>query len=260
MDLQLTNSTVVVVGGGSGIGKACSAAFEAEGARVAIWDCDISSSPDSAELSLPVDIVDQAAVQNALAATEKQLGPIDHLVNAAAVGSGKVGRPFTNLQTSDWDSVLDVNVKGMVNIAHVVAPTMVVRKTGSFVFIASVAGQIGSPTDPPYSASKAANINFAQVMARDLASHGVRVNTVCPGMVQTPLNRSVWKAGNEKLPATEQQTYEEWAAEKIQQLVPLNRWQSAEDIANMVVFLTSSRALQVTGQTINVDGGYVMHS
>jgi 2-hydroxycyclohexanecarboxyl-CoA dehydrogenase len=136
---------------------------------------------------------------------------------------------------------------------------MVERKRGTMVFIASVAGQIGSPTDPPYSASKAANINFAQCMAKDLAAHGVRVNTVCPGMVKTPLNEAVWRAWHDQQPAASRKSYEEWTAEKIKNVVPLGRWQRPEDIADMVVFLSSERAAQITGQTINVDGGFVMH-
>ena len=78
------------------------------------------------------------------------------------------------------------------------------------VFVASVAGQIGSQTDPPYSASKAANINFAQCIAKDLAPHGIRVNTVCPGMVQTPLNRSVWQAWHDQASPPERLSYEQW--------------------------------------------------
>jgi 2-hydroxycyclohexanecarboxyl-CoA dehydrogenase len=128
------------------------------------------------------------------------------------------------------------------------------------VFIASVAGQIGSQTDPPYSASKAANINFAQCLAKDLAPHNVRVNVVNPGMVRTSLNRQVWQAWNDQQPAEKQRSYEDWAGEKVRSVVPLGRWQEPEDIANMVVFLSSARAAQVTGQTINVDGGQVMHS
>ncbi len=133
------------------------------------------------------------------------------------------------------------------------------RRSGTFVFLASVAGQIGSQTDPPYSASKAANINFAQCMAKDLAPYSVRVNTVCPGMVQTALNRSVWQAWHDSAAESEQLSYDEWAMRKIKAIVPLGRWQTAEDIANMIVFLSSPRADQVTGQTINVDGGFVMH-
>ena len=136
---------------------------------------------------------------------------------------------------------------------------MISRHAGTMVFVASVAGQIGSQTDPPYSASKAANINFAQCLAKDLAAHGVRVNTVNPGMVQTPLNKQVWAAWNEQQPAEKRRTYEQWAGDKVRNVIPLGRWQSVDDVADMVTFLSSARAAQVTGQTINVDGGFVMH-
>src|SRR5688572_7127779 len=148
---------------------------------------------------------------------------------------------------------------GMVHVAHALAPAMAGRGRGTMVFVASVAGQIGSQTDPPYSASKAANINFAQCLAKDLAPRGVRVNTVCPGMVQTPLNRSVWQAWHDRAAPAERLTYEEWAGRKIQAVVPLGKWQTPEAIADMIVFLSSDRAAHVTGQTINVDGGFVMH-
>ena len=127
------------------------------------------------------------------------------------------------------------------------------------IFIASVAGQIGSQTDPPYSASKAANINFSQCLAKDLAAHNIRVNIVNPGMVKTPLNRNVWQAWNEQQPADQKCSYDDWADAKIRTVCPLGRWQQTEDIADMVAFLSSARAAQVTGQTINVDGGQVMH-
>ncbi|MEO1979874.1 MAG: SDR family oxidoreductase [Fuerstiella sp.] len=263
MELRLKDSVVVVVGGASGIGKACVHAFVREGARVAGWDVSSEVTTLAEDPSIDgwtVDIADETAVKSAVSATESQIGPIQHLVHAAAIGSGKLGFPFTRLQPSDWGRVLEVNVSGMVNVAHAVAPGMVQRCDGTMVFVASVAGQIGSPTDPPYSASKAANINFAQVMAKDLASSGVRVNTVCPGMVKTPLNQSVWKSWNDRQAPQQRLGYDEWAAEKIRQLVPLGRWQQPEDIADMIVFLSSARAAQVTGQTINVDGGYVMHS
>jgi 2-hydroxycyclohexanecarboxyl-CoA dehydrogenase len=154
---------------------------------------------------------------------------------------------------------MEVNVQGMVNVAHAVSPHMIERRSGTQVYIASVAGQIGSQTDPPYSAAKAANINFAQCLAKDLAAYGVRVNTVCPGMVETRLNESVWKAWHDQQPPEARQSYREWAQAKIEKVVPLRTWQTADDIADMVVFLSSARSRQVTGQTINVDGGFVMH-
>ena len=251
MDLQLNEHVAVVVGGASGIGQAAAKAFEAEGAHVAIWDR--AGAADS------VDVVDEAAVRGAMARTLAKFGRVDHLVHAAAIGSGKFGFPFTNLTPADWPRVLQVNVMGMANVAHAVAPHMVERKSGTMVFLASVAGQIGSQTDPPYSASKAANINFAQCLAKDLAPHGVRVNTICPGMVRTPLNRSVWQAWHDAAKPDERLGYEEWGDRKIRAVVPLGKWQMPEDIADMILFLSSARAGHVTGQTINVDGGFVMH-
>jgi 2-hydroxycyclohexanecarboxyl-CoA dehydrogenase len=154
---------------------------------------------------------------------------------------------------------LDVNIMGMVRVATALSPMLIASRFGTCVFVGSVAGQIGSQTDPPYSASKAAMINFAQCMAKDMAVHQVRVNTVCPGMVQTNLNRSVWQAWHDRTEPAERLDYEAWAERKIQQLIPLGKWQTPDDLAAMIVFLSSPMAGSVTGQTINVDGGYVMH-
>ncbi|MBS0267330.1 MAG: SDR family oxidoreductase [Planctomycetes bacterium] len=267
MDLELKQHVVVITGGASGIGRAIAENFASEGAHLAIWDrqaapqaaSEISSQTGVRAIGCTVDITDEGAVQQAAADTAAQLGPIDHLVHAAAIGSGKFGFPFTNLEPRDWHKSLEVNIMGMVHVAHAVAPAMRDRRTGTMVFISSVAGQIGSQTDPPYSAAKAANINFAQVLAKDLAPYTIRVNTVCPGMVQTPLNRSVWQSWHDRQPPEKQRSYEDWAGDKVRSIIPLQRWQTPRDIADMVVFLSSARAQQVTGQTINVDGGWVMH-
>ncbi len=88
---------------------------------------------------------------------------------------------------------------------------------------------------------------------------GVRVNSVCPGMVKTPLNESVWRSWAQRQDPASCKTYDEWAAEKISSVIPLKRWQTVDDIAAMIVFLSSPRCSEVTGQTINVDGGCVMH-
>jgi 2-hydroxycyclohexanecarboxyl-CoA dehydrogenase len=266
MELQLADHVAVITGGASGIGLATARQFAAEHCRVALWDiaADVTATARAlaAEFHVPaigcsVDITHPDTIAAALATTEQQLGPLDHVVHAAAIGSGKFGFPFTQLTPADWPRVLEVNILGTTHVAHAVAPRLIERR-GTLVFLASVAGQIGSQTDPPYSASKAANINFAQCLAKDLAPHGVRVNTVCPGMVKTPLNESVWRAWHDRQPPEQRRSYEDWAAEKIRALVPLGRWQSPEDVANTIVFLSSARAAQITGQTINVDGGFVM--
>ncbi|MCA9049037.1 MAG: SDR family oxidoreductase [Planctomycetaceae bacterium] len=259
MDLRIAGNAAVVVGGISGIGRACVEAFREENVRVAVWDIASDDHLPEDVLYVPVDVTDEAAVVRAAERTQEHFQGIRHLVHAAAIGSGRFGFPFTNLSPADWDRVLNVNIRGTVNVAHAVAPLMSAAGNGTMVFVASVAAQIGSPTDPPYSASKAANINFAQVMARDLAAAGVRVNTVCPGMVRTPLNQSVWRAWNDRQAEENRKSYNDWASEKIRQLIPLNRWQEPADIADMILFLSSDRSRQVTGQTINVDGGYVMH-
>lgn len=267
MDLRLQGHKVLITGGASGIGLAAAEAFAEEGCELVLWDVSPATQSIAERLSAQwqvdataqqVDIADGPQVEAAYAAATA-LGSIQHIVHCAAIGSGKFGFPFTNLSAQDWRRTLEVNVLGMANIAHASANYMIQQTNSTYVFLASVAGQIGSQTDPPYSASKAANINFAQCMAKDLARYGVRVNTVCPGMVQTQLNRSVWQAWYDQTPPELQMSYEEWAEKKIQTVVPLGRWQTPADIANMIVFLSSERAAQITGQTINVDGGFVMH-
>jgi len=268
MNLNLRGRLAVITGGASGIGRATAEGFAEEGAYIALWDFSERTEEVAAEIErhysvraigLRVDVASESECVNATAFTRERLGEIDHLVHAAAIGSGKFGFPFTNLRPSDWLRPLEVNIMGMANVAHAVAPQMMERKAGTMVFIASVAGQIGSQTDPPYSATKAANINFAQCLAKDLAPQGVRVNTVCPGMVQTPLNQSVWQAWYDNAPPEERLSYEEWAERKIRAIVPLGKWQTPRAIADMVLFLSSERTEHVTGQTINVDGGFVMH-
>src|SRR5262249_6613483 len=145
-------------------------------------------------LAFTADVTALARLREAAEEVGRALGRVDHVVVAAAVGSGKYGFPFWNLEPADWGRVLEVNVLGAVNVAHAFAPALVRARSGTLLFLASVAGQIGSQTDPPYSASKAALINFAQCAAKDLAPYGVRVNALCPGMVRTDLNRAVWEA------------------------------------------------------------------
>lgn len=251
MDLQLQGQTAVVIGAASGIGRAIAEAFLAEGCRVRGFDLR-----EAEGLDITVGSVADDAVLRAFAASCE---PVDHVVYAVGAGSGKFGFPFWNLEPGDWARVLDLNLVGAVRAAQAFAPQLIARR-GSLLLLSSVAGQIGSQTDPPYSAAKAGLINFMQCAAKDFAPHGVRVNALAPGMVRTPLNQAVWAASQARLPEAERQDYEAWAEEKIRKIAPLGRWQTAEECAALAVFLASPQARNITGQTLNVDGGQVMHA
>lgn len=257
MHMNLSGQTVAVLGAAKGIGRAIAEGFLAEGCRVLGFDRD----PHPAPLRTTGDIASgDATSYAAVQAFAAACGDVDHVVFSVGAGSGKFGFPFWNLEPADWARVLDINLVAAVNAAHAFAPAMAQRRRGSLVFITSVAGQVGSPTDPPYSAAKAGLINFMQCAARDLAPFGVRANALAPGMVRTELNESVWAASQRRLPEAERQSYPAWAEQKIRKIAPLGRWQTPAEFAAMAVFLASDHAANITGQTLNIDGGQVMHA
>lgn len=269
MEMNLTGQTAVIVGAARGIGWAIAEAFAQEQSNVALLDINPEVIEVAAELerttavrslALVVDATDYVAMRAAAEVSHVVLGGCRHLVVATGAGSGKFGFPFWNLEPEDWGRVLQVNLLSVVHAAHAFVPDFVRAREGTMLFLSSVAGQIGSQTDPPYSAAKAAVINFAQCAAKDLAPYGVRVNTLCPGMVKTALNRSVWQAWRSRQPEAERLDYDTWAEQKVQRVAPLGRMQDEREIAAMAVYLASPHARNITGQTLNVDGGQVMHS
>ena len=256
MELNLKGQSVAVLGAAKGIGRAIAEGFLAEGCRVRGFDCDPHPQPLQTAGDVVVgDVTDYAQVQ----AFAEGMGGVDHLIFSVGASSGKVGLPFWNLEPGDWARVLEINLIGAVNAAHAFAPELI-KRGGSMLFLVSVAGQIGSQTDPPYSAAKAGLINFMQCVAKDLAPHGARANALSPGMVQTELNHSVWAATQAQKPENSRQTYQEWADEKIRKVSHLGRWQQPEEYAAMATFLASEHGRNITGQTLNIDGGQVMHS
>ena len=257
MQLNLTGQRVVVFGAAKGIGRAIAESFLSEGCHVTGFDRDNTVPPlHPAGDIVAGDVTDLAKVR----AFAAQQTDVDHIVYSVGVGSGKFGFPFWNIDPAEWARVLEINLIGAVNVAHTFAPRMAERKHGSFSFLVSVAGQIGSQTDPPYSAAKAGLINFMHCVARDLAPHGVRANAISPGMVRTELNQSVWAAGQATLAPAARQNYTAWAEAKIRQVSPLGQWQTPAEFAAMAVFLASDHAKNITGQTLNIDGGQVMHA
>jgi 2-hydroxycyclohexanecarboxyl-CoA dehydrogenase len=260
MDLGLKNQTAIVFGAGGVIGRSIAEAFLGAGCRVGGFDRapSVESLPNI--YGVRGEASSETDVKSAVEAFIAKFGEIHHVVHTVGIGSGKFGFPFWNLSPADWPKVLDVNLVSAVNVATAVAPHLTSLRRGSLLFTVSVAAQIGSQTDPPYSAAKAGLVNFMQCAAKDFAPYDVRVNAISPGMVQTPLNESVWAAGQAKLPQEQRSSYEEWGGDKIRKISPLGRWQEPAEFGSMAVFLASNHARNITGQTLNIDGGQVMHS
>ncbi len=256
MDLELNGQKVIVFGAANGIGRAIARGFACEGAEVFGFDL---TAPESTAPDISSFLGD-ATNPDDVCRFASEFDAVDHVIYSVGVGSGKFGFPFWNLEPSDWGKVLEVNLFGAVNAAHAFAPGLIANGSGSILFLVSVAGQIGSQTDPPYSAAKAGLINFMQCAAKDFAPHNVRANALSPGMVKTDLNRSVWAAAQEHLPESERLSYENWGREKTAKVAPLACWQEPEELASMATYLASRHAANITGQTINIDGGQVMHS
>ena len=255
----------MVMGGAGTIGQAIARSFAEEGCRVSLFDfhpstVSIADLLPGGAMGIRGDVTDYETVQQGFDQCLATWNRIDHIVYAAGVGSGKFGFPFWNLEPSDWPRVWDINMMGAVHAAHTFARHAIQTRSGTITFLTSVAGQIGSQTDPPYSAAKAALINFMQCVAKDLAPYQVRANAISPGMVQSDLNRSVWNAGQELLPEEERLSYEDWAEAKIKNVSPLGKWQDPASFGSMATFLASEHARHITGQVLNIDGGQVMHA
>ena len=229
----LSGKTAIVTGGAAGIGAAIVARFKAEGTRVIVFD--LNSDPK-------VDITDHDAVKRAVAAA----GAVDILVNNAGWDMFK---PFLKSDPVFWQKIVSINLMGALNLLHAVLPGMVERGGGKVVNIASDAGRVGSSGEAVYSACKGGIIAITKTLARELASKGVRLNTVCPGLTETGMLESFMQgAGNpEKL------------REAYRRAVPIGRLGKPEDIPGAVLFLASDDADFITGQTISVSGGLTMH-
>src|SRR4029078_1361700 len=171
-----------------------------------------------------------------------------------------LGMPFWSMTPADWPEGVRVNLMSCVHAAHAFVPGLLPPPRGSSGFLSSSAVQIGSPTDPPYSAAKAAVLNFTQCAARDLAGYGIRANALCPGMLATELTRGVGQAWRARTQEADHVDHETWAAEKMRRVTPMARWQTPAEVAAAAGVLASRPAANVTGQTINVDGGQVMHA
>lgn len=251
---EFKGKTIVITGAGRGIGQAIARRFAAAGGQVAVFDRDLKAAEETVAgivasggkaRGYSCDITDRAAIEPAVAATERDLGPIDVLVNNAG---WDIFRPFLKTTPADWERLIAINLMGALHMHHVVLPLMVGRKSGRIVNIASDAARVGSSGEAVYAACKAGLVALSKTLAREHARDGITVNVVCPGPTETKLFEEYKKgAGNPgKL------------VEAFRRAIPLGRIGEAEDLPGAIVFFASDAAAYVTGQVLSVSGGLTM--
>jgi 2-hydroxycyclohexanecarboxyl-CoA dehydrogenase len=251
----LANQVAIVTGGGGAIGRAICRRLAEEGCHVGVFDRAGEAAVETARLvgergarGIPVcvDITDYAAVRTAVEGLERQLGPTGILVNNA--GWDRVSN-FLDTEPPFWDEVLAINLRGPLNLHHVVVRGMAQRGAGKVINISSDAGRVGSSGEAVYAAAKGGIIAFTKTLARELAPRHVNLNVVCPGPTDTPLLKSFLGSGEQG----------QKIHDALVRSIPFKRLGQPEDIAGIVAFLASDEASYITGQVISVSGGLTMH-
>ncbi|OGB93790.1 MAG: 3-oxoacyl-ACP reductase [candidate division NC10 bacterium RBG_16_65_8] len=247
----------VITGGATGIGFAIASRLAQAGYHVAVADIDSAGAERAAgklrergckATAVCGDVGDRADAFRIMEETVRGCGDVDLLVNNAGIARLS---PLVSFPETDWRELFRVNVDGVFFCCQAVLPHMMAHRRGSIVNISSWNGKLGAPNFGAYSATKAAVISLTQALAREVASSGIRVNAVCPGIVAgTSMRKEVERQGQAfgLLPSSERA-----------KTIPLGRLATPEDIANMVTFLASDEAAYVTGQAVNVTGGLWLH-
>src|SRR5216683_4955715 len=258
--MELQGQVAIVTGAGRGIGRATALELAREGADIVIAELDQAGAKRTAEevgalgrrsLATATDVTSRADLRAMVDRTKAEFGRIDILVNNAGIYRAAASVDVTE---EHWDAVMNINAKAVFFASQAVLPTMVAQKRGVIVSLASMAGKVGSRTNVPYNASKAAVISITKSLALAHAADGIRVNCVCPGFVETDM----WTRVSTELGALTGVPAEEFTRRRLAS-VPLGRMERPEDVASVIGFLASSRAGYMTGQAISVDGGLVMH-
>ena len=265
--MRLQGKVAVVTGGGAGIGRGIVLCMAKEGADIAIPDIQDANAQSVVKevlalgrkaISMRCDVTKGAEVQASVDRIKKEMGRIDILVNNAGMASAP-GMPFTNNSEEDWDQTYAVNLKSVFLTCKTLAPYFIERKAGRIINIASIAGPLAAMTMPPYSVAKGGVITFTRVIAKELAPHGVTVNAICPGVLWTAFWEKLAQHIADTNPGFKGMTARQVFDKRVNDVIPMKREQTPEDIGYAAVFLASDEARNITGQALNVDGGSVMH-
>ena len=255
---DLDGRVAVVTGGARGIGLGICECLREAGASIVIADIDIEEGRRSAEtlgaqaIAVEHDVRSADSAAALVAAAEERFGKVDILVNNAGVGPRPT--PIQEMPEEEWDRVMDINAKGVFLTTRAFVPGMIEREGGRIVNISSIVGQTGFGYVIQYCASKFAVTGMTHSLASELAPHNITVNSVHPGILATELHSAV-VAQFSKMQGQEEEATWDWFRGRI----PLGRFQTPRDIGEMVAFLASDRAANITGAAFNVDGGWEMH-
>jgi 3-oxoacyl-[acyl-carrier protein] reductase len=247
--MLLQDKVAIITGSANGIGEAIAGLFAEKGARLLLLDRDAERNRRTAEhlrsktrvVEVALDLRERPAVDAAIEATHNQLGPVDVLVNNAGVYPRQ---SFLEMSEQQWDEMQSINLKSMFHVTQAALPDMIGRGSGKIINISSVTFHLGMANLTHYVASKGGVIGFTRALAREAGPHNVHVNCVTPGAIEVPA---------EKLFVSEEQIKAWLELQSLKRrIVPL-------DVARVCLFLASELSEGMTGQTLNVDGGWVMH-
>ena len=246
--MELGGKVALVTGAAQGIGRAIALLLAQKGADIVVSDINLEKAEEMAKeiealgrkaMAIKVDVANTNDVERMVEAILERFGQIDILVNNAGIARDKL---ILRMTEEDWDSVLNVNLKGTFNCTKAVIKHMSKQRKGKIVNIASVVGEMGNVGQANYSASKAGVIGFTKTIAREFAQRGINVNAIAPGYIETPMTEAL----TEKV------------KEELRRMIPMERLGRPEDVAQAVLFLVSEASSYITGQVLNVNGGIYM--
>lgn len=260
--MELKGKVAIVTGAASGLGKAIALRLAEAGASVAAADINYEGAATVAgqidkmgagSKAYRVDTTEAEMVSAMVDAVVKDFGRLDIMVNNAGIG---ILKPILDFTQEDIDRLIDIDLKGVIYGTRAALKHMIPQKEGKVVNMSSVAAKLGTPMGSVYAAAKAGVIALTNSLAREVAECNININSLCPGIIRTNMWETQLKLmTNNDEKEVRDQVFKEFSAGQI----PLKRPQEPEDIANMVVFLCSDLGQNITGQTINIDGGCAIY-